>query len=489
MSETIMVSVDRIQPYERNPRRTVNPEYNRIKDSIRRTGLDQPLVITQRPSASDYIVHSGGNTRLLILKELYTETGASQFARVPCLVKSWRDESSVILAHLRENDLRGNLTFIDKALAVEDARNLMAEALGVASLTQRKFAEGLAKSGFRLSHQSLSLMTYAAETLYALIPSALDGGLGRHQVRRIRLLDRSGRKVWGNYCAGGDSAFESVFSTLCQRYDAPDWDNDILQAALETEIADTSDANLQTIRAAFDAVLNKQDVVIPDFVPIKSPPEPGTNRRSINNSSDEGDSVGDHDISDVDDVAMGIDATPIRPSNGRHESKVDDSNSTTDVEKKPANDLKSLRARAWTLAARIAQRNGIGELVEPLSNNGLGYVLRDVPDKALADELDDEGLAHLSLLWWQLAACAELTSAPLAALLSTLPKDSILRRALEEDDGDLLFKNVWTLDPGHTGYRLWRVMHDGDWTDLMSLMDNYRQMRHFATQTGASIWA
>ncbi len=483
-----MVSVERIQPYERNPRRTANPEYDRIKDSIRRSGLDQPLVITQRPSASDYVVHSGGNTRLVILQELYTETGASQFARVPCIVKAWRDESSVVLAHLRENDLRGNLTFIDKALAVEDARKLMAEVLGVASLTQRKFTEELAKSGFRLSHQSLSLMTYAADTLHALIPVALDAGLGRHQVRRIRLLDRTGRKVWGNYCAGGDSAFESVFSTLCQRYDAPDWDNAVLQAALETEIADTSDRNLQTIRAAFDAVLNKRDVVIPDFVPIKSPPEPNANRKPADVSSNEDTPAGEQDVSVVDDVAIDIDATPTGPPNSRDERLVDDFNSTIEVENKPANDLKSLRARAWTLAARIAQRNGIGELVEPLSNNGLGYVLRDVPDKALADQLDDEGLAHLSLLWWQLAACAELTSAPLTALLSTLPTGSILRRALEEDDGDLLFKNVWTLDPGHTGYRLWRVMHDGDWTDLISLMDNYRQMRHFATQTGASIW-
>ena len=66
-----IIEIARIQPYERNPRHTRNPEYDRIKDSIRSNGLDQPLVITQRPGATDFIVHAGGNTRMMILKELF----------------------------------------------------------------------------------------------------------------------------------------------------------------------------------------------------------------------------------------------------------------------------------------------------------------------------------------------------------------------------------------------------------------------------------
>ena len=51
----LMVEIRRIQTYEHNPRHGPNPEYDRIKDSIRCHGLDQPLVITQRPGAADYI--------------------------------------------------------------------------------------------------------------------------------------------------------------------------------------------------------------------------------------------------------------------------------------------------------------------------------------------------------------------------------------------------------------------------------------------------
>ena len=84
----LIVAIARIQPYERNPRHGRNPEYDRIKDSIRSNGLDQPLVITQRPGAADYIVHTGGNTRLLILKELYEETGDERFLCIQCVFKA-----------------------------------------------------------------------------------------------------------------------------------------------------------------------------------------------------------------------------------------------------------------------------------------------------------------------------------------------------------------------------------------------------------------
>ncbi len=487
------MDIHRIQPYERNPRHGANPEYARIKDSIRQSGIDQPLVITQRPDSPDYIVHSGGNTRLKILRELLEETGEARFSEVPCLIKPWLSESSVVLAHLRENDLRGDLTFIDRARAIEDARRLFIEELGLESLTQRRFAAELGKAGYRIGHPSLSLIAYTTNKLSGLIPVALESGLGRDKVTRIRALERAGLAVWLNHCTGGEPAFESVFATLCQRYDAPEWDNTVLQGALETEIAEASDSNLQTIRAAFDAALNQREIVIPAFVPIKAPPEPGKERRTDEDSTPDDPRSGEPDSrsaspgGDVDESPENTET--LAESSADPEGSDDGSlRLPIDTGEAIANDLKTLRGRAWTLAARIAQRNGIGELVLPLSGKGLGYVLRDVPDPDLADQLDDTALAQLSILWWQLAACAEMTAAPLESLLPYLPPDSVLRRALQDDDPDLLFKSVWTLDPGHTGYRLWRLMHDRDWVDLLSLMDNYRRIRHLATQTGATLW-
>ena len=73
------MEVTRINFYERNPRRSENPEYDRIKASILVSGMDQPLLITMRPGDDDYVVQAGGNTRLQILQELYESTGDERF--------------------------------------------------------------------------------------------------------------------------------------------------------------------------------------------------------------------------------------------------------------------------------------------------------------------------------------------------------------------------------------------------------------------------
>ena len=78
-------------------------------------------MVTRRPGEPDYRLYTGGNTRLKILKELFAETGERRFARLACWYRAWRDEAEVVLAHLKENDLRGDLIFRDKALAVANA--------------------------------------------------------------------------------------------------------------------------------------------------------------------------------------------------------------------------------------------------------------------------------------------------------------------------------------------------------------------------------
>jgi ParB family protein of integrating conjugative element (PFGI_1 class) len=130
------LDVSQIKSYEHNPRRAENTEYDRIKASIRREGLGQPLVVTQRPGDAHYVVHAGGNTRLRILKELFAETGDRRFGTVACVCRSWTGEADVLLAHLKENDLRGDLTFVDKARAVAESKRLLEEETGTGVLSQ-----------------------------------------------------------------------------------------------------------------------------------------------------------------------------------------------------------------------------------------------------------------------------------------------------------------------------------------------------------------
>jgi len=311
-------------------------------------------------------------------------------------------------------------------------------------------------------------------------------------VVRIRAIERAARMLWQRYCSGGDSAFDEVFAALCRRYDGPDWDTDVLQGAIETEIAEEAETSIHTVRVALDAEIDGRELSIPDFVPIKEPPKP--ERRD---DTDENLVITD-DLNDHEDNDQGLDSgseiitdsedAPITSQDNLDDVPGDVSETLIDQSDSRPNDLKSLRGRAWTLAARLAQRNGIGDLVIPLSGRGLGFVLRDVPDPVLADQLDEDALAQVCILWWQLAACSEMTFAPIESIAPTLPSDSVLRRAIEDQDAELLFNSIWTLDPGHTGYRLWQSLHDRDWRDLLNLMDTYRSIRHLAAETGTAIW-
>jgi len=508
--QPMRLEITRLKAYEHNPRRGENPEYDRIKASIRADGMDQPLVVTCRPGETDYVVGAGGNTRLHILQALYQETGEDRFYWVDCLFKPWRQESSLLLAHLRENDLRGPLSFIDKARAIFEAKQLIEQEMGRDNLSQRQLATVLRDRGYSLSHGLISQMGYAVHTLLPVIPQALQSGLGRPQVERIRALDRAARQIWKQRDLGDDPSFDGVFAALCGRYDGIEWDLDSLRSAIETEIAEALELSIHAIRVELDAHLhgNLIDVPASDPVPVAVSPsevdasadtmagDPGGAKAvRIAEGTPDG-PVGDKPpavSSTVPKVASAAQAGDAdSPSNTSSQSSSDPVQDplprSVTPSKPPATDLKSLRARAWTLAARLAQRNGIADLVAPLSGKGLGFILRDVPDPSLADQLDADTLGQVSMLWWHLAACAEMTVAPLEAVVATLSDDSILRQALDNQDAGLLFNSVWTLDPGHTAYRLWRQLGDQDWQDLLNLMDTYRLIHRAAADTQVRLW-
>jgi ParB family protein of integrating conjugative element (PFGI_1 class) len=111
ISTTQMVlKLEDIKPYDKNPRRERNPEYEKIKASIRsKKQLNNNFNVTRRPGDDLLMVESGGNTRLSILKELYKETADEAFNTVHCLFVPWTSESSILTAHLIENEMRGDM--------------------------------------------------------------------------------------------------------------------------------------------------------------------------------------------------------------------------------------------------------------------------------------------------------------------------------------------------------------------------------------------
>ena len=125
---------------------------------------------------------------------------------------------NVLFAHLRETN-SADLPFIDKALAVFEAKVCWSKELAVDSLSQRQLEELFKERGLGLSHSMISKMGYAVDVLWPLMPKALAAGLGRPRWRGSCPAARPPEQ------SGSDENWETiptskgVFAALCRRHD------------------------------------------------------------------------------------------------------------------------------------------------------------------------------------------------------------------------------------------------------------------------------
>ncbi|WLD65554.1 ParB family protein [Pseudomonas sp. OVF7] len=208
----MLVTLEQLRPYEHNPRFIRNPLYDDIKASIRERGLDQPPPITRRPGETSFIIRNGGNTRLAILGELWQETRDERYFRIHCLFRPWTNEVSALLGHLAESDLHGQLTFIERALAVAKLKAML-EA-GGAVLSQRELARRLASGGYPISQSHISRMLDTLEHLLPAIPQTLYAGLGKPQIERLIGLRSQAERTWNRYPTVTVTFTEFWFDTL-----------------------------------------------------------------------------------------------------------------------------------------------------------------------------------------------------------------------------------------------------------------------------------
>ncbi|WLG70298.1 ParB family protein [Pseudomonas brassicacearum] len=210
----MLVTLEQLRPYEHNPRFIRNPLYDDIKASIRERGLDQPPPITRRPGEAYFIIRNGGNTRLAILGELWQETRDERFFRIYCLFRPWTDEISALLGHLAESDLHGQLTFIERALAVAKLKTMLAP--DGATLSQRELARRLTAGGYPVSQSHISRMLDTLEHLLPAIPQTLYAGLGKPKIERLIGLRSQAERTWNRYPNDAIAFTEFWLDTLGQ---------------------------------------------------------------------------------------------------------------------------------------------------------------------------------------------------------------------------------------------------------------------------------
>ncbi|CRI57793.1 ParB family protein [Pseudomonas sp. CCOS 191] len=213
----LVVSLEQLRPYELNPRVVRNPLYDEIKASIRERGLDQPPAITRRPGEPHFIIRNGGNTRLSILGELWQETREERFFHIHCLFRPWQSESHALIGHLAESDLHGQLTFIERALAVAKLKEMLQEP--DVPLSQRELSARLSKGGYPISQSHISRMFDTLEHLLPVIPQALYAGLGKPTIVRVINLRSRAESIWNQYL-GGVQQFTLLWFEVLSAFDS-----------------------------------------------------------------------------------------------------------------------------------------------------------------------------------------------------------------------------------------------------------------------------
>jgi len=272
----MVVTLDQLRPYDHDPRVTRNPAYEEIKASIRERGLDAPPAITRRPGEAHYIIRNGGNTRLAILRELWAETKEEHFFRVPCLFRPWpaRGEIVALTGHLAENELRGGLTFIERALGVEKAREFYEQESGQ-PLSQSELVRRLSADGYPVPQSHISRMSDAVRYLLPAIPTVLYGGLGRHQVERLAVLRKACERTWERRALARDLSvdFTSLFQEVLSQFDTqPDaFSSQRVQDELVGQMAELLDVDYDTLSLEIDDSESRQRALTSEPTP-EAPP-------------------------------------------------------------------------------------------------------------------------------------------------------------------------------------------------------------------------
>ena len=167
------VLLSAISTYERNPRTTINEAYAEIKESMRVTGPDGVIQITQVPGRAGYVCAKGANTRISIAKELRAEELAAsppgnRWEFFLCQIVPWQSHAAAIADHVKENVLRGDMTFWDKAKACVAIRDEMLAASGEKVATQQLSNSLLRQYGLAVDRPTLSRYLHCVEHFQAI---------------------------------------------------------------------------------------------------------------------------------------------------------------------------------------------------------------------------------------------------------------------------------------------------------------------------------
>ncbi len=497
----MVLTLEQIRLYDRNPRRERNPRYDEIKDSIRaQGGLNNPLTVTRRPGDEHYMVESGGNTRLGILNELYKETDDETFLRLHVLFRPWRSETHVLAAHLIENEKRGDMLFIDKALAVRELKTLF-ESEDDGQYSYRQLAQRLKDAGYGVDLNLLSRMDYAVEVLLPLIPEALRAGMGRPQIARIRQIEKAFQAYWTQTANQHEAAFIEVFYDCLAEHNRPEWDNDVLRITLEERLADLLDIPVRSMRLDIDALLHGRKME--DSSPALQPQQSGGVSDSTDETDEQHNVPPDHQPAEqietstpaesprttqaTNDATHVVDSSGASQANPQKSTELHRQHFADNETEEPADaaplGIEQARRNTYEIAYDLASHYQLEPCVQPSPDWGLGFLV-DLPDAPLipdeARTRDAKQQWEMMLrqwVWWMLYVCSEATAQP--ERIPNLPETMAIRGLCLKSDQQELMRMLGRPAWVSIAYQLFAdpLFPDGHFDSLIALIRQCRQLR------------
>ncbi|WP_020208926.1 ParB family protein [Gilvimarinus chinensis] len=252
----ITVTLDELVPSEFNPRQSVNPKFDDIKASIKARGLDHRFNVTRKSVDDPYQIADGGNTRLQALQELWEETGDEKFFRHQVTFKPWVDDEESLAGHLVENDLRGDMKLIERALAAKRWIALIEDKEGKVSM--RKAADRMKAKGWGIDSSNLSVLLYAVDSLHEHVPDLLWAGAGVPTVKKIRSYENAFKAYWDSLIENGEEPKEdldSLWQNTLKEFDDVSFDFDGFFQLMSIKFSDAVDEPFSAVSSEIFSIM------------------------------------------------------------------------------------------------------------------------------------------------------------------------------------------------------------------------------------------
>ena len=393
--------------YERNPRKANNEAYAELKESIRVNGILQPMTVTKRPGETHYILYAGGNTRLQAIRELWEETGDPRFRETRVIIKAWRGEASVLLAHMAENTQRNDMTFWDRANGTLEIKRQMEEESGK-TLSHREFEVEIKKFGLQTDLRTLSMYRFAVEKIAEVGPW-LSGLSVRSIQPRLNLLLKL-----ANHHDIEESAFYAEVVTPTAKTiagmvleDGHAFSADLFLGRCEASLSARLELNERDIGKLLTAMERFPDMTLEGLQRICRPQRPVEPSIGGTQTQSTPESVGQELGGLYQPISLaprlpGM-ATPTKPAateHGERSQRVSSAASHSTVSFPPIPAERGEPDRLMTLIQQVLVSAGLGSCYEPAPDMPMGYCMGFPKDGPL--DLKENAQSRQAA-WWVLA--------------------------------------------------------------------------------------